>query len=441
MADLDRTEAFHRTHRVTDPRVIDFYEANPSVDFDRMNRLMVEMLQGVPLLGESEIARELRVLRDGFSDVQRSYGDTLRQFLAGASAENGDRVAAALAKHAEAFTDRLLVLLPKSNEEAHQKLTAKIALAQSTLQRDFKDVLLGNKPEGFAEFAAAIDAKLSTLQQPVLAVLQANQEAMSAKVGAMKDDQVVAKVTQERLAAVVQDFLQKQGGLAQYRGSASETVLEETLTALYPSASVQRTTAITGAGDFKLDRGPAYPVVMVENKNYVENVRNSEVQKFLRDATTQRCSAIMLSQKSGIVGKRDFEVEVDNGNVMVYVHHAHDQPAKVTAAVALIDSLSARLKNLEASEDGDCTFLSKEVLDAISAEVQTFMQKKNAVVASIKESTKRTIALVEDLHLPELTKILAEKYASTEAKAFTCDQCARTFESKRSLTGHVKKEH
>jgi hypothetical protein len=437
----DRSEAFHKKHRITDLRVIEFYEANPSADFDRVNRLMVDMLRGVAVLGETEIARELRQLRDGFNDVQRSYGDTLRQILAGASAENGDRVAAALAKHAEAFTDRLLVLLPKTSEEAHQKLTAQIALAQSTLQRDFKDVLLGNKPEGFAEFAAGIDAKLSTLQQPVLAVLQANQEALAAKMGAMKDDQVVAKVMQERLAASLQDFLQKQGGLAQYRGSASETVVEETLTALYPTASVQRTTAITGAGDFRLDRGPAYPVVMVENKNYVENVRNAEVQKFLRDATTQRCSAVLLSQKSGIVGKRDFEIEVDNGNVMVYVHHAHDQPGKITAAIAVIDALSARLKNLEAAEDGDGTFLPKEVLDTIRGEVQMFLQKKNAVVAAIKENAKRTIAQVEDLHLPEITKILAEKYASTEAKAFACERCARTFESKRALTSHGKKEH
>jgi hypothetical protein len=144
-----------------------------------------------------------------------------------------------------------------------------------------------------------------------LAVLQAGHDALAAKMGAMKEDQLVAKVENDRLTASLQEFLQKQGGLAQYRGSASETVVEEQLTRLYPTASVQRTTAVAGAGDFKLDRGPAFPVVMVENKNYVENVRHSEVQKFLRDATAQRCSAVLLSQKSGIVGKRDFEIRAN----------------------------------------------------------------------------------------------------------------------------------
>jgi hypothetical protein len=436
-----RTEAFHRTHRVTDPKVIDFYEANASVDFDRVNRFVVDLLLAVSVQGESELARELRQLRDSVRDAQHAYGETVRQLLAGASAENGERVAAALAKHAEAFGDRLQVLLPKSSEEAHAKIHAQIALAQSTLQRDFRDVLLGNKPEAFAEFAAAFDAKLAAVQQPVLAVLQAGHDALAAKLGAMKEDQLVAKVENDRLTASLQEFLQKQGGLAQYRGSASETVVEEQLTRLYPTASVQRTTAVAGAGDFKLDRGPAFPVVMVENKNYVENVRHSEVQKFLRDATAQRCSAVLLSQKSGIVGKRDFEIELDNGNVLVYVHHAHDQPGKITAAVAVIDALAARLKNLEAAEDGDGAFLPKEVLDAINAEVQTFVQKKNSLVATVKEGAKRTVAQIEDLHLPELTKILAEKYACTEAKAFACEECARTFESKRALTAHGKKEH
>ena len=435
------SETFHRKHRITDPRVFDFYAANPSVDFDRVNRYIVDLLLGVNVQGETETARELRQLKDSVHEAQRNYSEVVRNLLAGASAENGERVAAALTKHAEAFSDRMTVLLPKSSEEAHGKLLAQLALVQSTLQRDFRDVLLGNKPEGFVEFAAAFDAKIAAVQQPVLAVLQANQEALAAKLGSMKDDQLVAKVTQDRLTSSLQEFLLKQGGLAQYRGSASETVVEETLTALYPTASVQRTTAVTGAGDFKLDRGPAHPVVMVENKNYAENVRHSEVQKFLRDATAQRCSAVLLSQKSGIVGKRDFEIEVDNGNVMVYVHHAHDQPAKITAAVAVIDALAARLKNLEAAEDGDGAFFPKEVLDTINAEVQSFVQKKNALVSTIKENCKRTVAMVEDLHLPELTKILAEKYACTEAKAFACEHCARTFESKRSLTVHLKKEH
>jgi hypothetical protein len=256
----------------------------------------------------------------------------------------------------------------------------------------------------------------------------------------MKDDQLVAKVGYNKLVETLQEFLQKQGG-SQFRGATSETLVEETLSALYPSASVVRTTGFTAAGDFKLDRGPHLPVVLVENKNYSRNVENTEVQKFVRDVTVQRCSGVMLSQKSGIVGKRDFEIEVDNANVLVYVHHVQDHPEKITAAVEVIDSLAARLKNLEAAEHTDGTFLPKEVVDSINTEMQKFMQKKNALLTSVKEGAKRTVAQIEELHLPELSKILSEKYASAEAKAYPCEDCGRTFDARRSLNAHIKREH
>jgi hypothetical protein len=430
---------FHLT--ITDKRVVDFYRSNPTVDFDRVNRFVVDMLLGISVHGETETAKELRQLRDSVHEVQRSFSETVRLIVGGASSENGDRVATALAKHTEAFSDRLSVLLPKTNEEAHGKLYTQLALLHSNLQRDFRDVLVANKPEGFAEFAASLDAKLSALHHPVLAVLQSNLDVLTSKMNAIKDDQLCTKLTQDRLAEEVHTFLQKQTGSAQYRGAASEDVLHETLTALYPSASVVRTTGFTAAGDFKLDRGPTSPLVMFETKQYSRNVENTEVQKFVRDASALRCSGVMLSQKSGIVGKRDFEIEVDSGNVLVYVHNAADHPEKITAAVGIIDTLAARLKNLEAAEQDDGTFLPKEVLDSINQEVQTFLQRKNALVASVKEAAKRTVAQVEELHLPELSKILGEKYTSADAKAFVCDLCARTFESKRSLNAHLKKEH
>ena len=95
---MDRVDAFHRTHRVTDLRVIDFYEANPAIDFDRVNRFVVDMLDGLNVQGETEFAKEVRQLRESLHDAQRSYGETLRQLVAGASSENGERVAAALVR-------------------------------------------------------------------------------------------------------------------------------------------------------------------------------------------------------------------------------------------------------------------------------------------------------------------------------------------------------
>jgi hypothetical protein len=400
---------------------------------------------------ESETSKELRDLKEALASNQKMFVDQTRTLLAGATAENAGHISTALARNADAFVERLTLVLPKTNEEWNAKLQTQIALVGSNLQRDFRDVFMvqtqhqnqhQNQQQSqlqLSEFAAAFDAKLSVLQQPVLAVLKANQDTLAEKMSLMREEQTVAKIGHEKLMAAMQEFLYKQGASSHHKGAASENVLEEALSVLFPSASVTKTAGFAGAGDFCLDRGPALPKVMFENKNYAENVKNTEVQKFLRDVTTVRCSGVLLSQKSGIVGKRDFEVEIDNGNVLVYVHMAQDQ-AKITAAVAIIDALTARLKNIQASEAADGTFLPKEVLDAINAEMKTFVQKRLAAVATIKETSKRLISQVEDLHLPELSRILDANYASPEAKAFACEVCVKTFESKRSLTAHMKRE-
>ena len=451
----DEVATFNRTHPVTSLKVVRFFNAHPTLDFEKALETLVGMLETfvdkAPMT-ESETSKELRDLKEALASNQKMFVDQTRALLAGATTENAGHISTALSRNADAFVERLALVLPKTNEEWNAKLQTQIALVGSNLQRDFRDVFMGqnqnqnqnqsqnqpNKPS-FSEFAAAFDAKLSVLQQPVLAVLKANQDTLAEKMSAMRDEQTVAKVGYEKLMVAMQEFLHKQGASSQFKGAASENVLEEALTNLFPSASVTKTAGFAGAGDFCLDRGPTLPKVLVENKNYAENVKNTEVQKFLRDVTTVRCSGVLLSQKSGIVGKRDFEVEIDNGNVLVYVHMAQD-PAKITAAVAIIDALTARLKNIEASEATDGTFLPKEVLDTINAEVKTFVQKRMAAVATIKETSKRLISQVEDLHLPELSRILDANYASPEAKAFACEVCVKTFDSKRSLTAHMKRE-
>ena len=390
--EMERVEAFALAHRITDARVLDFYEEHPQVDFQEVNLRAVQLLQGVAGKEvESDVARALRELRQRVDD---GVTDAVRRV----SAEGSERTALAC-------VERLALLLPKANEEAQAKIQAHLALVQAALQRDM--LLLKD------------DAKL---------------HALEAKVGDVKEEQVRARAGADRVSGLVEDFLQKQG-VSQFKGAASEALLEETLSALFPTASVTKTTGHTGCGDFKLERG-GLPLIMVENKNYVENVKNTEVQKFLRDATALQCSSILLSQKSGIVGKRDFEIEVNNGRVLVYVHHA--TAAKITAAVAVVDALEARLANLSASEHTEGEFLPKEVLDTINAEVQAFVQKKNALVTSIKETCKRTVAQVEELHLPELARLLGGKYVSPEAKAYPCEQCARTFDSQRSLNAHMR---
>ena len=392
-----------------DPRVIHFYETHPEVDFHRVNEFIVDLFDRA---GDRHGAEQRELLR------------TVQTAMASLAAEHAQRTEEALSRQLTTVMDRVGHLL--KSDDAHAKLLPHLALLQTTIQRD----VLARTPD-----LASFDAKLALLQEPVLAVLRSNQESLGHTISSLKEDHLAVKLQTDRMHASFEQFLQRQG-VSQAKGAASETALEEQLTALFPTSALTRMSGFTGAGDFKLERNGT--VIMFENKNYSGNVKNTEVQKFLRDATTQRCNAVLLSQTTGIVGKRDFEIEVDDGKVLVYLHRVQANPEKLTAAVAIIDALVARLQNFEASEHAEGTFLPKETLDAINAEFQTFLHKKLALTTSIKENCKRTLAQVDDLHLLELARILGGKYVSPAAKAFTCDHCARTFDSKRALSAHAR---
>jgi hypothetical protein len=56
----------------------------------------------------------------------------------------------------------------------------------------------------------------------------------------------------------------------------------------------------------------------------------------------------------------------------------------------------------------------------------------------IKDSSKKHIALLEELKMPDLSLYLNDKYASIQNQQFACEVCALPFQNKRSLAAHKK---
>jgi transposase-like protein len=48
------------------------------------------------------------------------------------------------------------------------------------------------------------------------------------------------------------------------------------------------------------------------------------------------------------------------------------------------------------------------------------------------------LAQLEDLHLPELLRLITDKYTSQHAQAYVCETCNQSFNTKRSLAAHRK---
>jgi hypothetical protein len=257
---------------------------------------------------------------------------------------------------------------------------------------------------------------------------------------------------QNRMLDELSDFLGKYKHNSSHKGKFGELQLGQLLNALYPSAEVQVTGTSKATGDFVLRRAGDKVPILMENKDYDDNVPKEEVAKFLRDVDAQGMSGIFLSQRSGIVHKQNFQIEINQGHVLVYVQYCGYDPDKVRIAVDIVDHVVAKLGDVaklrdeaegeDAGEDAADEFISKEVLDNINVEYQKFVVQREGLVTSVKDFQKKMTQQIDELQLPSLDKYLAPKFAavrSAASRALTCEFCnAYCATSKQALSAHKR---
>jgi hypothetical protein len=135
------------------------------------------------------------------------------------------------------------------------------------------------------------------------------------------------------------------------KGELSENMLESILIKLYPSSEIINTTGQISSGDFILKRNNNKVKILIENKNYDSNVPKREIDKFILDVETQNCSGIMISQHSGISFKKNFEIDINNGNILIYIHNMNYESDKIVIACDIIDNLSNKIKELNGTDE------------------------------------------------------------------------------------------
>ena len=176
------------------------------------------------------------------------------------------------------------------------------------------------------------------------------------------------------------------------------------------------------------------PRILIENKNWDKNVVQEEVKKFLHDVDQQDCCGLFLAQNYGIANKEDFEINIHNGNVLVYVHQAKNDSEKIKIAISIIDHLKYRLDLIHEKTDVDV--ISKERLDNINLEFQSFVTQKLAMIKHVKDFQTKLVKMIDDVKLPSLEEHLSTKYATSSSK-YVCQYC-ETFQAKnqQALSAH-----
>ena len=434
------------------PKIVDFYTKHKHLDIEYINLALIDFYEKHIMNQEnitknvaSEILANLHSLQTGlenqvlhkFYELKHSYLEDLKPLLD-----------TNMLKMVEKIEKEHVQLLDKT----HQIIQTMVPNHQTQFQaehelmvRNFREEMLKLvEPMKHDMSMDKIHLLMSQEYHKLLAQIQqqvlSHEQRIQQKMGEIKELSSTNQTYQEKISQDMSTFL-SQYKISQKKGEFGEQLLHQCLCSLFPAGEIIQTTGLTSAGDFMMKR-LGKPTILFENKNYESaNVPKKEVDKFLVDIEQQQCSGIFMSQKSGIALKKNFEIDVHHGHVLIYLHHMNYDQDKLLAACDIIDRLSEKFKEHPQDEFS----ISQEVLQTIHQQYQTFLEKRERILTQLNDNHKKVVADIRELSMGELNTILSTVFASTQTTNLVCTICDNfTATNSRSLQAHIpqcRKKH
>ncbi len=445
-------------YKITNKKIMDFYDANESLDFQTMNLIFIDILQqiksglnsSINSTINSQILSEISDIRENINNINNSFyiklqenkKDTIEEYkniLYNNLSQNNEKLGNLIQQNTTHLLDKTTILLndvlPKSNETQFNFFRENISNFQKTISEDSEKILQSiNKEEQLNNFLNNFESKYNQLIQPFCTIVNASEERLYKEISYVKNSQLP-----ESLMNNLTDFFNKYKN-SSYKGQLGEIQLETVLNQIFPSAEVLNTTSTKASCDFKLSRVDK-ETILFETKDYERNDTIDEVKKFIRDIETQKTHGIFLSQHSGITSKQNFQIDTIGKNIVIYIHNVKYEPTVIKMIVDIIDNLNEKLVMIN-EEQNDEFSISDENLQEINKEYANFIQQKLKLIEVLKESHKNSISQIEAMKFPCLSKIITQNCGSilnNENVEIICNICNKfSALNNKSLAAHQR---
>ena len=464
-------------------KVIEFYQKHPNLDFESMNIIFTSMMESLTMDMNSSlntnIATQLLTHIQGLQsqvavvseNVVRIQSDTLLNFnlkmtefkrdhiadmqmiLSNNSTNTIEKLSPLIREYNSILLDKthlmLNELVPKNNESLTRQIQEIMKCFHTSISEETNHLLKSNlDQESLSDFMAKLDHKFSTAQtssqQIINAIVTSSEHRLDSRISEIRSstEQNIhdlktmsssSQSSQMLLQTNVSDLLKKME-VSSIKGKCSENVLFHILQSLYPTAQIDVVGQEKETGDIMLIRKNK-PTILIENKNWSKTVVQEEVKKFIRDAEIQNCCGLFLSQNNGIAHKENFEININNGNVLLYVHEVNNDAEKIKMAIDIIDNFKIKLDEINLSDGNEIT-IDKDVLDDINKEYQSFIIQKIAQIKTIKDYSSKMLKQIDDIQFPNLEKFLATRYAFSSTTCISCDVCGFIAKNQSSMSAH-----
>lgn len=442
-----------RKLEVSNKRICKFYQDNPAISFETVNLLLVDLFEqlifDVGHAANPSIHNQLvSIIQTSTQDIQANVNslkefiqtsqssietlfsrikeDYIREIQDLTETHSTEKLAPLLETHNQRLIDKTAhmigELIPKSQNQLYSKIDDSIKSFQRILMEDTHALLQSKDTNSVKEFIASFDMKSSVLlqnvQQPLYSFISSSEERINSNINSLKENQTNIQQLQTKIVTDIGDMVCKQRD-AQSNQQVQDKQLISILNRLYTTGEICTQPASGGILLKRIRKSN----VFFENRDTDQNVGADEIHHFLQMVEEHHSNGIFISQKSGISTKKNFQIEIHNNNVIVFIHACDYSPTKIESAIDIIDHLYSRLRQSKPGANDDCP-IPKEVLDTINNEYQLFLTQKNAVIDVFKESQKKILAQVDELRFPALDRFLSTKYSAPIQKpGFKCDLC------------------
>ena len=378
------------------------------------------------------------------SEYRKEYIEDLKLILTSNNVEQIHPLIKETNSHLLDKTSNLINdLIPKNQDLLSKDINYNFKLLQSSILSETSKLLNSSlDKKTIDDFLQTINSTLGQTHNTLTTLISSSENRMEGKLSDTdkKLDEIKQIFTENNSSQVtlqnnVSEMLRKfEKGSG--KGNISEHVLYNILLSLFPCAQIDHVgNEQKETGDIMLIRNNK-PKLLIENKDHdSKNVPKLEVEKFIRDCEIQNCSGIMFAQHRGITNKQNFEIQINNGNVLLYVHEVNFDVDKIKTAIEIIENFKIKLDEVMIKEDG--CIIEKDVLEDINKEFINYANQKYVLLKLVKDFNEKINNSINELKMPNLEKYLSSRFAfSSNQTDNLCKYCEKFIP--KSLLQHYR---
>lgn len=414
---------------INHPDIISFYEANPYIDIVQINLTIIQLIK--PILTSSHETTE---------QIQTSIFEKFKTLYGKLDSLTGE-INSSLNNKTKEQTEQFKQILLSTTQE---HITPLIRENTNTIIEKTTNIIDKTQKENNVEieldkhlmtFQNTINQTLSQSNQNVSTIIHTNQQYLNnglteqdRKINELTNAVTTNTINQQQLVSNVSTILRR-FEVGSGKGSLSENCTYNLLVDMFPCASVELVSSTKETGDIMVQR-PNKPTILIENKDHTTtNVTTIEVDKFIRDCNTQNCCGIMLAQHKGISRKQNYEIQINSGNVLLYLHNVNFDAEKIKVAFEIVDQFKYRLDALAMHEENSIT-LDMEMVEAIHKDYAIYLNQRTSMLKMVKDFGDKMTTALNELKLPSIEIIINKHFATSQIQSETiCSYCGKFVKS------------